>query len=59
MNQEHGVAISTRAQGESFKNRRARALGTAGWMLVLSVATGGAAHAQTAAAGVPDKARKA
>ena len=26
MNQKHRVATSTRAQGESFKNRRARAL---------------------------------
>jgi hypothetical protein len=55
MNQKHRVATSTRAQGESFKNRRARALGTAGWMFMLSVATGGAAYAQTAPAGVPDK----
>jgi sugar lactone lactonase YvrE len=55
MNQKYRVAISTRAQGESFNNRRARALGTAGWMLMLGVATGGAAYAQTAPAGVPDK----
>jgi hypothetical protein len=54
MNQKHSAAMSTRALGESFKNRRARALGTAGWALMLGIATGGVASAQTAAS-VPDK----
>ena len=53
MNQKRSAATSTRALGETFKNRRARALGTAGWVLMLGVAAGGVAHAQTA--GVPDK----
>jgi hypothetical protein len=55
MNQKHSAATSTRALGETFKNRRARALGTAGWVLMLGVAMSGAASAQTAPAGVPDK----
>ena len=55
MNQKRSAATSTRALGESFKNGRARALGTAGWALMLSIATGGVATAQTAPAGVPDK----
>jgi sugar lactone lactonase YvrE len=55
MNQKHSAATSTRALGESFKNRRARALGTAGWVLMLSVATGGVAYGQTAPVGIPDK----
>jgi sugar lactone lactonase YvrE len=54
MSQEYGAA-STRALGESFKNRRARTLGTAGWALMLGIATGGVASAQTAPASVPDK----
>jgi len=55
MNQKDSAAMSTRALGESFKNRRARALGTAGWALMLGIATGGVASAQTAPASVPDK----
>ena len=55
MNQKYSAATSTRALGELFKNRRARALGTAGWALMLSIATGGVASAQTAPASVPDK----
>jgi hypothetical protein len=55
MNQEHSVATSSRAQGEDLKSRSARALGTAGLALMLGVAFGGVAGAQTAPVGVPDK----
>ena len=55
MNQKRSAAASTRALGEKFKNRRARALGTAGWALMLGIAMGGVASAQTAPAPVPDK----
>jgi hypothetical protein len=55
MNQKYSAATSTRALGEKFKNRRARALGTAGWALMLSIAAGGVASAQSAPAPVPDK----
>jgi hypothetical protein len=55
MNQEHSVATSLRAQGEDLKSRSARALGTAGLALMLGVAFGGVAGAQTAPVGVPDK----
>jgi hypothetical protein len=55
MNQKYSAATTTRALGEKFKNRRARALGTAGLLLTLGIATGGVASAQTAPAPVPDK----
>src|ERR1700721_2383023 len=55
MNQKYNAATSTRALGEKFKNRRARALGTTGLLLMLGIATGGVASAQTAPASVPDK----
>jgi hypothetical protein len=53
MNQKYSAATSTRALGESFKKSRARALGTTGWALMLIIAAGGVASAQTAS--VPDK----
>src|SRR5207344_1853662 len=55
MNQEHSVVLCSFAQGDMLKNRCARALGIAGLALVLGVASGGVALAQTAPAGVPDK----
>jgi sugar lactone lactonase YvrE len=55
MKQEHGVASSSRAQGELLKSLCARALGTAGLALMLGVVSAGMAHAQTAPVGVPDK----
>jgi hypothetical protein len=55
MNQEHSVATSSRALGEDLKSLSARALGTAGLALMLGVAFGGVAIAQTAPVGVPDK----
>ena len=53
MNQKHSVAMSSLAQGELLNKSRARALGTAALTLLLSVAAGGIASAQTA--GLPDK----
>ena len=53
MKQQHSVATSSLAQGELFKNRRARALGTAALTLILGVAASGVASAQAAA--LPDK----
>jgi len=55
MNQQHSVATSSLAQGEDLSGRSARALGTAALALMLGVAFGGVANAQTAPAGVPDK----
>ena len=55
MNQEHSVALCSLAKGELLNGRRTRALGTAGLALMLGVAAFGAAHAQTAPVGVPDK----
>jgi sugar lactone lactonase YvrE len=52
MNQEHSVVLCSPAQGDLLKNRT-RALGTVALMLV--VASGGIARAQTAPVGVPDK----
>jgi hypothetical protein len=53
MNQKHSVAMSSLAQGELLNKSRARALGTAALTLLLSVAAGSIASAQTA--GLPDK----
>jgi hypothetical protein len=55
MNQEHSVALCWLAHGELLKSRCARALGTAGLALMLGVASGGIACAQTAPIGIPDK----
>src|SRR3977135_4526269 len=55
MNQENGVALSSLALGELLGNRCAHALGTAGLALMLGVAPGSFACAQTAPVGVPDK----
>ena len=55
MNQEHSVVLCSLAQGDLLKNRRARALGTAGLALMLAVALGGLARAQSTPVGVPDK----
>ncbi len=55
MNQEQCVAISSLALGELLKSRCARALGTAGLVFTLGVAASGAAGAQTAPVGVPDR----
>jgi sugar lactone lactonase YvrE len=52
MNQEHSIVLCSLAQGDLLKNR-ARALGTV--TLMLAVACGGIARAQTAPVGVPDK----
>ena len=54
MNQEHSVVLCSLAQGDLLKNR-AHALGTAGLALMLAVASGGIARAQTAPVSVPDK----
>jgi hypothetical protein len=51
MKQERGAAPCSLSQGDSLNNRRASALCTAGFLLML----GGIAHAQTAPASVPDK----
>jgi hypothetical protein len=55
MNQENSVAPSSLALGELLRNRCAHALGTAGLALMLGVAPGSFACAQTAPVGVPDK----
>jgi hypothetical protein len=56
MNQEHSAATSSRAQGEHLNSCSARALGTAGLALMLGVAFGGVACAQSAPVGIPEKA---
>ena len=55
MNQKHSVATRSLAQGESFNKGRAHALGAAAFTIMLSIAGGGIASAQTAPAGLPDK----
>jgi hypothetical protein len=55
MNQENSVAPSSLALGVLLKSRCAHALGTAGLAILLGVAPFGAARAQTAPVGVPDK----
>jgi hypothetical protein len=55
MNQERSVTLNSLAQGELLKSRSARALGKTGLALVLGVALGGVALAQSAPVGVPDK----
>src|SRR5467141_3518279 len=55
MNQENSVALSSLELGELLRNRCAHALGTAGLALMLGVAPGSFACAQTAPVGVPDK----
>jgi hypothetical protein len=55
MKQEHSVAQSSLAQGDLLKSLCVRALGTAGLALILGVASGGIAHAQTAPVSLPDK----
>jgi hypothetical protein len=55
MNQENSGAPSSLALGKLLKSRRAHALGTAGLALILGVAPGSFACAQTAPVGVPDK----
>jgi len=55
MNQERSVTLNSLAQGELLKSRSARALGTTGLALMLGVALGGTALAQSAPVGVPDK----
>jgi sugar lactone lactonase YvrE len=54
MNQEHSVVLCSLAQGDLLKNH-ARTLGTAGLALMLAVASGGIARAQTAPVSVPGK----
>jgi sugar lactone lactonase YvrE len=54
MNQKNSVAVCALIQGEMLTSRRARALGTVGLAVVLGLAAGGLASAQTAVA-VPDK----
>jgi len=55
MNQEHSIVLCSPAQGDPLKNRCARALGTAGLVLMLGAAAGGVARAQAGPVGVPDK----
>jgi hypothetical protein len=55
MNQERSVTLNSLAQGELLKSRSAHALGKTGLALVLGVAFGGVALAQSAPVGVPDK----
>ena len=55
MKQQDSVAESSLAQGETFTNRRARALGTVGLTLVMGAAACGLAQAQTVPASIPDK----
>ena len=55
MNQERSVTKNSLAQGGWLKSRRARALGKTGLALMLGVALGGVAFAQSAPVGVPDK----
>ncbi|SHL15312.1 hypothetical protein SAMN05444159_5148 [Bradyrhizobium lablabi] len=49
------VVLCSPAQGDLLKNRRAHAFGIAGLTLMLAVASGGVARAQSAPVGVPDK----
>ncbi len=55
MNQKRSVPINSLAQGELLKSRCVHALGTTGLALMLGVAFGGVALAQSAPVGVPDK----
>ena len=55
MNQERSVTRNSLAQGGLHKSRRAHALGTTGLALMLAVALGGVALAQSAPVSVPDK----
>src|ERR1700761_4914556 len=55
MKQKDSTASSRLAPGATFKNRRTSALGTASCIFIATIAYGGAAHAQTAPVGVPDK----
>jgi len=55
MNQQRSVTLNSLAQGEWHRNRSARALGKTGLALMLGVAFGGVALAQSAPVGVPDK----
>ena len=55
MNQERSVTLNSLAQGGLLKSRSARAFGTTGLALMLGVALGGAALAQSAPVSVPDK----
>jgi sugar lactone lactonase YvrE len=55
MNQERSVILNSLAQGGLLKSRRAHALGKTGLALVLGVAFGGVALAQSAPVSVPDK----
>ena len=55
MNQERSVTKNSLAQGGWLRSRRARALGKTGLALMLGVALGGVAYAQSAPVSVPDK----
>ncbi len=55
MNQERSVILNSLAQGGLLKSRSARALGKTGLALMLGVALGGLAYAQSAPVSVPDK----
>ena len=55
MNQERSVTLNSLAQGGLLNSRSARALGTTGLALMLGVAFGGVALAQSAPVSVPDK----
>jgi hypothetical protein len=55
MNQERSVTKNSLALGGWLKSRRARALGKTGLALMLGVAFGGVAYAQSAPVSIPDK----
>src|ERR1700730_16596915 len=55
MKQEHSVELCSLAHGDLLKTRCARALGTAGLALMLGVASGGVARAESGPVGLPDK----
>jgi hypothetical protein len=55
MNQERSVILNSLAQGGLLKSRSARVLGKTGLALMLGVALGGVAFAQSAPVSVPDK----
>jgi sugar lactone lactonase YvrE len=55
MNQKHSIALCSLAQRHLLKNRYAHAVRPAGFALMLGVACGGIACAQTAPIGLPDK----
>jgi streptogramin lyase len=55
VNKKISIALCSYAQGNSVTNHCARILGTAGLALMLAVASGGVARAQTAPVSVPDK----